>query len=133
MSFMLKRQEPADRVASDEIDGEIREFVRRDLAPWRRRPSEMSLPAEAAAEPPSQNVGYLVQRVALASMNEIDNVISEMQNLREILRNEGERVQGEIASYANLNQTALSSMKIISESMYRWRAAMERKAFDRNQ
>ena len=132
MSFMLKRQEPADRAASAEFDGEIREFVRRDLAPWRKRPTEVSQPVETAAEPPSENVGYLVQRVALASMNEIDNVISEMQSLREILRSEGERVQGEIASYANLNQTALSSMRIIGESMSRWRAAMERKAHSRD-
>ena len=128
MSFMLKTQEPADRAAGADFEGGIREFVRRDLAPWRKRPTEVSQPAEVAAEPPPENVGYLVQRVALASMNEIDNVISEMQSLREILRSEGERVQGEIASYANLNQTALSSMKMIGESMSRWRAAMERKS-----
>ena len=103
--------------AANEFEGEIREFVRRDVAPWRKRPTDLDAPA-------ADNVGNLVQRVAGASMTEIDNVILELQNVREVLRKEGERVQREISGYANLSQAAMASMKIIAESMVQWRATM---------
>jgi hypothetical protein len=106
----------AENQASTEFEGEIREFVRKDVAPWRKR-------AEPAPEAQSENVSMLVQRVAGASISEIDNVIEELRGMREFLRNEGERVQREIAGYANVSQTAAQSMKIISESMAQWRSA----------
>ena len=57
-------------------------------------------------------------------MSEIDNVILELQNVREILRKEGERVQREIGGYANLSHAAMASMKIIAESMVQWRTTL---------
>jgi hypothetical protein len=99
---------------SGEFEGEIREFVRKDVAPWRKRP-------DAPAETQAENVSMLVQRVAGASINEIDNVIEELRGMREFLRNEGERVQREIAGYASVSQTAAASMKVISDSMAQWR------------
>ncbi len=114
----IKTDKPADGAqASAGFEGEIREFVRRDVAPWRRR-------GELGPETPSENVNNLVQRVAGASMSEIDNVIVELQSVREILRQEGERVQREVSGYANLSQAAMASMKIIAESMAQWRATM---------
>jgi hypothetical protein len=115
----IKSEKPAENssaAAANEFEGQIREFIRRDVAPWRKRPGETEAPAE--------NVNNLVQRVAGASMTEIDNVIHELQNVREVLRKEGERVQREISGYANLSQAAMASMKIIAESMAQWRATM---------
>ncbi len=114
----IKTEKPAEngQAQTAEFEGEIREFVRRDVAPWRKRPAEQDTPAD--------NMGNLVQRVAGASMTEIDNVILELQNVREILRKEGERVQREISGYANLSQAAMASMKIIAESMVQWRATL---------
>ncbi len=103
--------------AGGEFEGEIREFIRRDVAPWRKWTSE------APADTPGESVNQLVQRVAGASMNEIDNVIVELQTLRETLRKEGERVQREIGAYASLSQAAMASMKIIADSMVQWRAS----------
>ena len=112
----MKTDKPAENItAAAGFEGEIREFVRRDVAPWRRR--------EDAGEPGADNVNLLVERVAGASMTEIDNVISELQSVREILRQEGERVESELSGYANLSQAAMTSMKIIAESMTQWRAA----------
>ena len=105
----------ANEQASNEFEGEIREFVRKDVAPWRKRPEP---PAEA---PPAENVSMLVQRVAGASLGEIDRVIEDLRNMREFLRNEGDRVQREIAGYATVSQAAAASMKVISESMEQWR------------
>jgi hypothetical protein len=103
--------------ASGEFEGEIREFVRKDVAPWRKRP-------EAPADAPAETISMLVQRVAGASMSEIDTVIEELRTMRDFLRNEGERVQREIAGYATVSQSAAASMKIISESMTQWRSAV---------
>jgi hypothetical protein len=116
----IKTEKPVENghAGSGEFEGEIREFIRRDVAPWRRRPND------AAPETPADNVNNLVQRVAGASMSEIDNVIIELQNVREILRKEGDRVQREIGAYANLSQAAMASMKIIGESMAQWRATL---------
>ena len=97
------------------FEGEIREFVRKDVAPWRRR-------QEPASEAPGESISMLVQRVAGASMSEIDNVVEELRGMREFLRSEGERVQREIAGYATVSQTAAASMKVIAESMAQWRS-----------
>jgi len=102
--------------ASGEFEGEIREFVRKDVAPWRKRP-------EPSAEAPAENVSMLVQRVAGASLSEIDHVIEELRSMREFLRSEGDRVQREIAGYATVSQAAAASMKVISESMAQWRGS----------
>jgi hypothetical protein len=63
------------------------------------------------------NLDALIRRVATTSMDEIDNVIQELEKMREMLRNEGERVSREIASYASLSQLSVSSMKAISDSL----------------
>jgi hypothetical protein len=105
--------------SSGEFEGEIREFVRKDVAPWRKRPERPEVPADTQGE----NVSMLVQRVAGASISEIDNVIEELRGMREFLRSEGERVQREIAGYATVSQTAAASMKVIAESMAQWRSA----------
>jgi hypothetical protein len=100
-----------------EFEGEIREFIRRDVAPWRRR-------QEAESDQPAESVNMLVQRVAGASLSEIDNVIGELRSVRDFLRSEGDRVQREISAYATVSQTAMASMKVISESMAQWRSSV---------
>ncbi len=100
------------------FEGEIREFIRKDVAPWRRRQE----PAGEAQQ--GESISMLVQRVAGASMNEIDNVIDELRTMRDFLRTEGERVQREVAGYATLSQTAAASVKSISDSMVQWRSAL---------
>ena len=105
--------------SSGEFEGEIREFVRKDVAPWRKRPERPEVPADTQGE----NVSMLVQRVAGASISEIDNVIEELRGMREFLRSEGERVQREIGGYAAVSETAAASMKVIGESMAQWRSA----------
>ena len=43
-----------------------------------------------------------------------------------MLRSEGERVQREIAGYASLSQAAMTSMKIIADSMAQWKSQQPR-------
>ena len=54
-------------------------------------------------------------------MEEIDRVILELQGVRDMLRNEGERVGREIASYASLSQAAMTAMKVIGDSLTQWK------------
>ncbi|HWE78881.1 MAG TPA: hypothetical protein VG270_10210 [Pseudolabrys sp.] len=103
--------------AASAFEGEIREFVRRDVAP--RRPAG----ADTNLEPVADNLNALIRRVSGASMEEIDRVIAELQTVRDMLRHEGERVSREIAGYASLSHAAMTAMKVIGESVTQWKNA----------
>ena len=113
---LIKSREPAEleKPADTEVEGEIREFVRRDMATLRRQP-------ENDSEMVASNISSLLQRVAGTSVQEIDKLIGELQTLREMLATEGARVQREIVEYATLSQAAMQSTKIIAESLTHWK------------
>ena len=113
---LIKTREPAEdkSAAESAVEGEIREFVRRDVATLRRQP-------ESDSEMVASNIGSLLQRVAGTSVQEIDKLIGELQTLREMLATEGARVQREIVEYATLSQAAMQSTKIIAESLTHWK------------
>jgi hypothetical protein len=113
---LIKSREPAELDNSTEsaVEGEIREFVRRDVATLRRTP-------EGESEVVANNIGTLLQRVAGTSVQEIDRLIAELQTLRELLQSEGARVQREITEYAHLSQSAMQSTKIITERLEKWK------------
>jgi hypothetical protein len=111
----------ADEAAANAFEGEIREFIRRDVAHL-RRPRPESDPAAAGGDPTTENLNSLIRRVAGASMEEIDRVILELQAVRDMLRNEGDRVSREISSYASLSHAATTSMKVIADSITQWRS-----------
>jgi hypothetical protein len=114
---LIKSRESAelDKQAESEVEGEIREFVRRDVASnLRRQP-------ESDSEMVASNISSLLQRVAGTSVQEIDKLIGELQTLREMLHAEGARVQREIVEYATLSQAAMQSTKIIAESLTHWK------------
>jgi cell division septum initiation protein DivIVA len=96
------------------VEGEIREFVRRDGQALRRAP-------ETDSELVAHNISTLLQRVAGTSVQEVDRLIGELQQLRELLHQEGARVQREITEYAHLSQSAMQSTKIIAESLSHWK------------
>ena len=105
----------AATAAVEQVEGEIRAFVRRDVSSFRRPRSETG---DAGVD----NISSVIERVSGASVAEIDRVIAELTRVREMLRSEGERVQREIAGYANLSQAAMTSMKIIAESVTTWKS-----------
>ena len=108
-----------DQAAANAFEGEIREFVRRDVATLRRQRSE----GDAAADPAAENLNALIRRVAGASMEEIDRVILELQGIRDMLRSEGERVSRELAGYASLSHASMTAMKVIGDSLKQWKDA----------
>ncbi len=110
----------SDFADNTSFEGEIREFVRRDFAPLRRL-----YPEPGSSELAVGNINSLVQRVAGVSLQEIENLVGELQNLRDYLESEGERVQRELAGYAQLNQAAIKSTKIIAETMAQWKNTLD--------
>jgi hypothetical protein len=74
-----------------------------------------------AAKDPAANLNELIRRVAGASLEEIDRVIRELETVREMLRNEGERVSREVAGYASLSHAAATAMKVIADSIKEWK------------
>jgi hypothetical protein len=104
-----------------EFEGEIREIIRRDVAPVRKAPTD------AIADPGVGNLNSVIQRVSASSAAEIEKLISELQILRDFLHNEGQRVQREIAGYAHLSQTAMNSTRVITESLAQWQGAVDAK------
>jgi len=111
---VMKSSETAEAGKPSEVEGEIREFVRRDVATLRRQP-------ESDGEMVANNISALLHRVAGTSVKEIDKLILELQTLREMLQNEGARVQREIVEFATLSQAAMQSTRIIAESLTQWK------------
>jgi hypothetical protein len=106
------------------VEGEIREFVRRDVSFLHPRRSEV----DAANDPAAENLNAVVRRVAGDSMKEIDRVIRELESVRDMMRNEGERVSREIAGYASLSHAAVTAMKVIADSIHQWKDASDKSA-----
>jgi hypothetical protein len=117
-----EKSSTVDQAMANTVEGEIREFVRRDLSVQLRQRSE----ANAANSPAAENLNALIQRVAGDSMEEIDRVIRELESVREMLRNEGERVSREVAGYASLSHAATTAMKVIADSVKQWKDAPDK-------
>jgi hypothetical protein len=87
-----KKLSDVDQAAANPVEDEIREFVRRD--------HQQRSKADAANDPTLEKLNELTRRVTGASAEEIDQVILELQRVRDMLHGEGERLSGEIAHYA---------------------------------
>ncbi len=122
-AFAPNRKSPeklsdVDQAAANAFEGEIREFVRRDVSLLRRQRND----AQPATEAVADNLNALIRRVSGASMDEIDRVILELQGVRDMLRNEGERVSREIAGYSSLSHAAMTAMTVIADSLTQWKS-----------
>ncbi|CCE08796.1 conserved hypothetical protein [Bradyrhizobium sp. STM 3843] len=118
----------ADLAAVSEVEAGIRDFVRNDIAYLRRPgPTNGADPAlvDVSTDAAVNNVNSLIQRVAGTSLSEIEHLISELESLRDVLHAEGQRVQREIASYAQLSQAAMKSTRMIAESVTQWKRAAD--------
>lgn len=111
----VKPAKPENDQGVTAVEGEIADFVRRDL---------MSRKPESSDNTIAENLNTLLDRAGRYSSKEIDKLILELQQVRDFLRAEGDRVQREITKYVQISQTAMSSVKTISDSMDQWRAGL---------
>ena len=115
-----------EMAAVSEVEAGIRDFVRNDIAYLRRPGSVTNAEPVASADAATtdaavNNVNSLIQRVAGTSLSEIENLIGELEALRDVLHAEGQRVQREISSYAQLSQAAMKSTRMIAENVTQWK------------
>jgi hypothetical protein len=69
------------------------------------------------------DIAPLIQKVGATSIAQIEKLIGELQETRNFLESEGERIQRETARYMNLIQMASASVKIIFDTVSGWRQA----------
>jgi hypothetical protein len=121
-------EEDSNLAAVSEVEAGIRDFVRNDVA-YLRRPvpglPSSEAPLEASTEATVNNVNSLIQRVAGTSLSEIENLVSELESLRDLLHAEGQRVQREISGYAQLSQAAMKSTRMIADNVAQWKRAAD--------
>ena len=123
-------EEDPNLAAVSEVEAGIRDFVRNDVAYLRRPAPNMVAGSEQPVLEPSteatvNNVNSLIQRVAGSSLAEIENLISELESLRDLLHAEGQRVQREISGYAQLSQAAMKSTRMIADNVTQWKRAAD--------
>jgi cell wall assembly regulator SMI1 len=97
----------------ERVEGELRAFIQRDVSLHRTRRDNSDTISGMAS---------LVERMAGASIQEIERVIAELANVRDMLRSEGTRLQGELSNYAATSQAAMDSMKIVGDSLVKWKS-----------
>src|SRR5690242_19773383 len=76
MNVIRASRSAEDAAPANEVEGEIRGFVRKEFASVRRPP-----PLAESSDQGAQQVNSLIQRVAGASVLEIEKLISELQGL----------------------------------------------------
>ena len=117
---VIRASKPANQsqaVGSSELEGEIGEVIRRDVATV-RKPQ-----AEGGSEVGVGSANALLRQIAGTTFKEIDRLIDELQAMRDLLQGEGQRVQREIVKYAQLSQAAMKSTKVIAEGMTQLQSA----------
>jgi hypothetical protein len=112
----LRRPQHANggQSVANRIEAEVRQFVPRDLSLMEQQVSE-------TGERPINELNALLRRLTGDSLEEIDRVVRDLESVCDMLRNEGERVTRELASYASLSHSALMAMKVLSDSVKQWK------------
>jgi hypothetical protein len=108
-----------------------------EFAKYRRPQFEGPLRRARAAESdddqmPTENLSDLLGRVSKNSTGEIDSLIGEFGRLRGKLQTDAERIQREIEEYAALSQQVMQLTKVISDSMEKVRASVDRPTTERD-
>ena len=79
--------------------------------------------SEPMIEDSNQGLASLIRSVGLTSVTDIDNLVSELQEARDYLQSEGERIRAETVRYISLTGAASASVKIIFDALRAWRTA----------
>ena len=74
-----------------------------------------------SANDPAAQLNAVVNRVASTSLEEIDRVIRTLEGVRDMMREEGERVSREVAGFASLSHAAVTAMKVMADSIKEWK------------
>ena len=79
--------------------------------------------SEPMIEESDQGLASLIRSVGLTSITDIESLVSELQEAKNYLQSEGERIRAETARYVALTGAASASVKIIFDALRAWRTA----------
>jgi hypothetical protein len=80
--------------------------------------------AKPATQPETDTeIAPIIQKLGATSIADIDNLVSELQEARDYLQSEGERIRAETVRYIGLTGAASASVKIIFDALRAWRTA----------
>jgi hypothetical protein len=74
-------------------------------------------------EESDQGLASLIRSVGLTSITDIESLVSELQEAKNYLQSEGERIRAETARYVALTGAVSASVKIIFDALRAWRTA----------
>ena len=106
-------ESPVETPSASAVEGEMRDLVR-GVAAARKSAAETGSGAADGVLP-------VIARIAAASLEEIDKLIGDLQDSRNYLQAEAERIQREAARYSELSDNALQAAKIITQHLGSWR------------
>jgi hypothetical protein len=92
-----------------DLEASIHALTPARAAPHRRESSN--------GETSGDNLAALLRRVSEASTREVETLIDELHGLRKKLEIDGERIQTDIAKYAELSQSVMQLTTIISDNV----------------
>ena len=107
--------ENSNVIPAQQIEEALRESVLQNAAQIRHKPENTSQVVT--------DVNSFVQRVAGVSVDQLDDAIVDLRQLRDFLHSEGERIQREISGYLQLNHLAIDSTKSIVDNIVQWKKA----------
>ena len=80
--------------------------------------------AKPATQPETDTeIAPIIQKLGATSIADIDNLVSELQEARDYLQSEEERIRAETVRYISLTGAASASVKIIFDAVRAWRTA----------
>jgi len=89
-------------------------------------------PLPPVIETSNRDLASLIRSVGMTSITAIESLVAELQEARNYLQSEDERIRAETASYIALTGAASASVKIISDAVRAWRTA-DHSAHNRSQ
>jgi len=111
----FEASENSNVLPAHRIEEAIRESVLQNTAQIRHQPENTRQVVT--------DVNSFVERVAGVSLDQLDDAIVDLRQLRDFLLSEGERIQREISGYLQLNHLAIDSTKSIVDNIVQWKKA----------
>jgi hypothetical protein len=102
-----------DQPATGELEAELGKFVRQDFSSRPRLQGNTNMAVGVGDLTP------LVARVASVSIDETERVIKKLKNIRDVLRNERDRVHREVGNYVDGSQAMVKSLTLVAENLAR--------------
>jgi hypothetical protein len=111
----FEASENSNVLPAHRIEEALRESVLQNTAQIRHQPENTRQVVT--------DVNSFVERVAGVSLDQLDDAIVDLRQLRDFLLSEGERIQREISGYLQLNHLAIDSTKSIVDNIVQWKKA----------